>query len=332
MINILAIESSCDDTSAAVISDGLVKSNIIANQDVHRSYGGVVPELASREHLMHIIPVVDQALKTANISKKELSAIAFTKGPGLLGSLIVGVSFAKSMALSLDIPLIDVHHMHAHILAHFAEAPHPAFPFICLTVSGGHTQLVLVEDNDQMKIIGSTIDDAAGEAFDKTGKLLGLDYPAGPIIDRLAKKGKPIFSFTKPKIEGFDFSFSGLKTAILYFLQKEMKNNPLFISENLNDICASVQYTIIDILLSKLVSAAKVYDIKRLAIAGGVSANSGLRAGLTAKGEEEGWETFIPSFEFCTDNAAMIGIAGYYKYLKDNFSDQKVYPMARLPF
>lgn len=332
MINILAIESSCDDTSAAVISDGLVKSNIIANQDVHRSYGGVVPELASREHLMHIIPVVDQALKTANISKKELSAIAFTKGPGLLGSLIVGVSFAKSMALSLDIPLIDVHHMHAHILAHFAEAPHPAFPFICLTVSGGHTQLVLVEDNDQMKIIGSTIDDAAGEAFDKTGKLLGLDYPAGPIIDRLAKKGKPIFSFTKPKIEGFDFSFSGLKTAILYFLQKEMKNNPLFISENLNDICASVQYTIIDILLSKLVSAAKVYDIKRLAIAGGVSANSGLRAGLTAIGEEEGWETFIPSFEFCTDNAAMIGIAGYYKYLKDNFSDQKVYPMARLPF
>ena len=332
MINILAIESSCDDTSAAVISDGLVKSNIIANQDVHRSYGGVVPELASREHLMHIIPVVDQALKTANISKKELSAIAFTKGPGLLGSLIVGVSFAKSMALSLDIPLIDVHHMHAHILAHFAEAPHPAFPFICLTVSGGHTQLVLVEDNDQMKIIGSTIDDAAGEAFDKTGKLLGLDYPAGPIIDRLAKQGKPIFSFTKPKIEGFDFSFSGLKTAILYFLQKEMKNNPLFISENLNDICASVQYTIIDILLSKLVSAAKVYDIKRLAIAGGVSANSGLRAGLTAIGEEEGWETFIPSFEFCTDNAAMIGIAGYYKYLKDNFSDQKVYPMARLPF
>jgi len=332
MINILAIESSCDDTSAAVISDGLVKSNIIANQDVHRSYGGVVPELASREHLMHIIPVVDQALKAANINKKELSAIAFTKGPGLLGSLIVGVSFAKSMALSLDIPLIDVHHMHAHILAHFAEAPHPAFPFICLTVSGGHTQLVLVEDNDQMKIIGSTIDDAAGEAFDKTGKLLGLDYPAGPIIDRLAKKGKPIFSFTKPKIEGFDFSFSGLKTAILYFLQKEMKNNPLFISENLNDICASVQYTIIDILLSKLVSAAKVYDIKRLAIAGGVSANSGLRAGLTAIGEEEGWETFIPSFEFCTDNAAMIGIAGYYKYLKDNFSDQKVYPMARLPF
>jgi len=332
MINILAIESSCDDTSAAVISDGLVKSNIIANQDVHRSYGGVVPELASREHLMHIIPVVDQALKTANINKKELSAIAFTKGPGLLGSLIVGVSFAKSMALSLDIPLIDVHHMHAHILAHFAEAPHPAFPFICLTVSGGHTQLVLVEDNDQMKIIGNTIDDAAGEAFDKTGKLLGLDYPAGPIIDRLAKKGKPIFSFTKPKIEGFDFSFSGLKTAILYFLQKEMKNNPLFISENLNDICASVQYTIIDILLSKLVSAAKVYDIKRLAIAGGVSANSGLRAGLTAIGEEEGWETFIPNFEFCTDNAAMIGIAGYYKYLKDNFSDQKVYPMARLPF
>jgi len=332
MINILAIESSCDDTSAAVISDGLVKSNIIANQDVHRSYGGVVPELASREHLMHIIPVVDQALKAANINKKELSAIAFTKGPGLLGSLIVGVSFAKSMALSLDIPLIDVHHMHAHILAHFAEAPHPAFPFICLTVSGGHTQLVLVEDNDQMKIIGNTIDDAAGEAFDKTGKLLGLDYPAGPIIDRLAKKGKPIFSFTKPKIEGFDFSFSGLKTAILYFLQKEMKNNPLFISENLNDICASVQYTIIDILLSKLVSAAKVYDIKRLAIAGGVSANSGLRAGLTAIGEEEGWETFIPNFEFCTDNAAMIGIAGYYKYLKDNFSDQKVYPMARLPF
>jgi N6-L-threonylcarbamoyladenine synthase len=332
MINILAIESSCDDTSAAVISDGTVKSNIIANQDVHKSYGGVVPELASREHLMHIIPVVDQALSAAQVSKKELSAIAFTKGPGLLGSLIVGVSFAKSMALSLDIPLIDVHHMHAHVLAHFAEKPHPSFPFICLTVSGGHTQLVLVRDFDDMEIIGTTIDDAAGEAFDKTGKILGLDYPAGPIIDKLAKLGNPVYTFSKPRIDKHDFSFSGLKTSILYFLQKEMKQDATFIERNMNDICASVQTTIVDILLSKLHAAAIELNISRVAIAGGVSANSGLRQGLVNMGIKNDWETYIPKFEYCTDNAAMIGVTGYYKYLKGVFSNQEVYPMARLEF
>ena len=274
---ILAIESSCDDTSAAIISDGVVLSNCVANQEAHRIYGGVVPEVASRAHQENIVPVVDLALKKADVTAEQLSAIAFTRGPGLLGSLIVGVSFAKAMALSLGIPMIEVDHMQAHVLAHFAEDPKPKFPFLCLTVSGGHTQIVLVRDFDDMEFIGNTIDDAAGEAFDKTGKILGLDYPAGPIIDRLAKLGQPIFDFPEPRIEGLDFSFSGLKTSILYFLQGKMKENPEFIKENINDICASVQARIVSILLNKLKKAVKQTCIKELAIAGGVYANSGLR-------------------------------------------------------
>ena len=327
---ILAIESSCDDTSAAVLRDGEILSNCVANQEAHRLYGGVVPEVASRAHQLNIIPVVDLAIKEAGIDKSEISAVAFTRGPGLMGSLMVGVSFAKALALSLNIPLIEVHHMRAHVLAHFAEAPKPEFPFLCLTVSGGHTQIVRVESPSQMEVIGKTIDDAAGEAFDKTGKLLGLDYPAGPIIDKLAKEGKPVFDFPEPRISGLNFSFSGLKTSILYFLKKELKTNPDFIAEHLHDICASVQDRIVTILLKRLRKAARQTGIKTVAIAGGVSANSALRAGLEQMGQKEGWKTHIPKFEYCTDNAAMIAVAGYFKFLDGAFSDQSVEPAARL--
>ncbi|MFZ1749242.1 MAG: tRNA (adenosine(37)-N6)-threonylcarbamoyltransferase complex transferase subunit TsaD, partial [Saprospiraceae bacterium] len=312
-ILILAIESSCDDTSAAVIADGIVLSNRTANQEVHSQYGGVVPELASRQHLINIIPVIDVALYEAGVGLKDIHAVAFTKGPGLLGSLIVGVSMAKALAMAMDLPLIEVHHMHAHILAHFAEPPHPPFPFLCLTVSGGHTQIVQVHDHENMEILGSTIDDAAGEAFDKTGKMLGLDYPAGPIIDQLAREGRPIYPFPEPQVKPLDFSFSGLKTSILYFLQKEMAENPDFIKENMADICCSVQTAIVNILIKKLIAASKITGITEIGIAGGVSANSYLRRVLKDEGDKRGWNIYIPHIKYCTDNAAMIGIAGYYK-------------------
>ncbi len=326
---LLAIESSCDDTSAAVLRDGVVLSNCVANQDAHRAYGGVVPEVASRAHQVNIVPVVDLALQKAGVDKSDLSAIAFTRGPGLMGSLIVGVSFAKSLALSLDIPMIEVNHMQAHVLAHFAEPPHPTFPFLCLTVSGGHTQIVRVTAPLEMEIIGHTRDDAAGEAFDKTGKILGLDYPAGPIIDRLAREGTARFSFPEPNIPDLDFSFSGLKTSILYFLKKKRKENPQFIEENLTDICASVQDRIVSILLNKLVLAVERTGITEVAIAGGVSANSALRAGLQQLGKEKAWRTFIPAFQFCTDNAGMIGVTAHFKYLAQEFVSQEVSAVPR---
>jgi N6-L-threonylcarbamoyladenine synthase len=332
MITILAIESSCDDTSASILRDGKILSNCVASQSVHKEYGGVVPEVASRAHQANIVPVVEMAFREAGIDKKELTAIAFTRGPGLMGSLLVGVSFAKGLALSLDIPMIEVNHIQAHILAHFIDAPQPKFPFLCLTVSGGHTQIVLVEDHLSMKILGTTIDDAAGEAFDKTGKLLGLDYPAGPIIDEMAKEGTPVFDFTEPRIANLDFSFSGLKTNILRFLQKNMRQNPNFIKENLADICASVQERIVSILLNKLKQAAKETGVHQIAIAGGVSANSGLRATLEEVGTEKGWEVFIPKFEYCTDNAAMIAMTAYYKYQNKDFVGQNIAPLARYEF
>lgn len=331
-IIILGIESSCDDTAAAVLKDGRILSNVVASQDVHRQYGGVVPEVASRAHQENILPVVDLALKNAGVKKTDLSAVAFTRGPGLIGSLIVGTSFAKALALALGIPLLDVHHMQAHVLAHFAEAPVPNFPFLCLTVSGGHTQIVLVKNHLDMEVLGTTIDDAAGEAFDKTGKLLGLDYPAGPLIDQLAQTGQPVFDFPEPQVPGLNFSFSGLKTSILYFLREKSKAQPGFIEANLADICASVQDRIVSILLKKLRKAARQTGIKEIAIAGGVSANSGLRAGLEKMGEAEGWNTYIPAFEFCTDNAAMIAVTGYFKFLNGDFAGQDVAPTARMEF
>lgn len=326
---ILGIESSCDDTSAAIVRDGEVLSNVVASQEVHREFGGVVPEVASRAHQVNIVPVVDLALRHAEIGRENISAVAFTRGPGLIGSLIVGVTFAKGIALSLQVPMIEVNHMAAHVLAHFAEAPRPAFPFLCLTVSGGHTQIVVVRDYLDMEVIGRTLDDAAGEAFDKTGKLLGLEYPAGPHIDRLAREGEARFEFPEPQIDGLDFSFSGLKTAILYFLKKEIKSNPNFIEENLADIAASVQDRIVSILLNKLLAAVEQTGIREVAVAGGVSANSGLRKALEKTGREKGWKTYIPKFEYCTDNAAMIAITGYYKYLKEVFVDHSVQPVAR---
>lgn len=332
MITILAIESSCDDTSASILRDGKILSNCVASQSIHKEYGGVVPEVASRAHQANIVPVVEMAIRKAGIDKNELTAIAFTRGPGLMGSLLVGVSFAKALALSLDIPMIEVNHIQAHILAHFIDAPQPKFPFLCLTVSGGHTQIVLVENYLSMKILGTTIDDAAGEAFDKTGKLLGLDYPAGPIIDKMAKEGKPVFEFTEPNIANLDFSFSGLKTNILRFLQKNMRLNSNFIAENLADICASVQSRIVSILLNKLEKAAKQTNVHQIAIAGGVSANSGLRKALEEVGTEKGWEVFIPKFEYCTDNAAMIAMTAYYKYLDKDFVGQNIAPLARYEF
>ncbi|MDA0176545.1 N(6)-L-threonylcarbamoyladenine synthase [Mesoflavibacter sp. HG96] len=333
-IYILGIESSCDDTAAAVIQNGKILSNIIASQKIHEEYGGVVPELASRAHQQNIVPVVDQALKKAGITKDQLSAVAFTKGPGLMGSLLVGTSFAKSLAYGLDIPLIDVNHMQAHILAHFIDEEgfdKPPFPFLAMTISGGHTQIVKVTNHFDMEVIGETIDDAVGEAFDKSGKLLGLGYPAGPEIDKRAKLGNPkAFKFSKPKVDGLNFSFSGLKTAILYFIQREVKNNPNFIEENLNDICASIQYTIIGILTDKLKKASKETGIKHIAIGGGVSANSGIRRALKDGESKHGWTTYVPKFEFTTDNAAMIAIVGYLKYLDKDFAAQNVMASARL--
>ncbi|WP_373549441.1 tRNA (adenosine(37)-N6)-threonylcarbamoyltransferase complex transferase subunit TsaD [Haliscomenobacter sp.] len=328
-LTILAIESSCDDTSAAIVRDGQVLSNKTANQEIHQIYGGVVPEAASRAHQINILPVVEMAIRAAGIDKTEIDAVAFTRGPGLIGSLIVGVSFAKGFALSRNLPLIEVNHMMAHVLAHFAEDPKPQFPFLCLTVSGGHTQILIVKDYLDMELIGQTIDDAAGEAFDKTGKMLGLDYPAGPIIDKLAKDGTPRFAFPEPKIPGLDFSFSGLKTSILYFLKKQVAENPAFVQENLVDICASVQARIVSILMNKLRLAAEKTGIKEVALAGGVSANSGLRQALVEEGQQKGWNTYIPRIDYCTDNAAMIGITGYYKFLQGKFVGHEVSPLAR---
>lgn len=328
-LTILAIESSCDDTSAAIVRDGQVLSNKTANQEIHQIYGGVVPEAASRAHQINILPVVETAIQAAGIDKTEIDAVAFTRGPGLIGSLIVGVSFAKGFALSRNLPLIEVNHMMAHVLAHFAEDPKPQFPFLCLTVSGGHTQILIVRDYLDMELIGQTIDDAAGEAFDKTGKMLGLDYPAGPIIDKLAKEGTPRFAFPEPKIPGLNFSFSGLKTSILYFLKKQVAENPAFVQENLADICASVQARIVSILMNKLRMAAEETGIKEVALAGGVSANSGLRQALVEEGQQKGWNTHIPKIEYCTDNAAMIGITGYYKFLQGKFVGHEVSPLAR---
>ena len=334
-IIILGIESSCDDTSAAVLKNNTILSNLIARQQVHEQYGGVIPELASRAHQQNIIPVVDAALKQSGILKEEVDAVAFTRGPGLMGSLIVGTSFAKAFSMAMGIPMIDVNHMVGHVLAHFIEEEGkaaPGFPFLCLTVSGGHTQIVLVRNHLDMEVIGSTIDDAAGEAFDKAAKLLGFPYPGGPLIDKHAKDGDPMrFQFSKPRIEGYDFSFSGLKTSILYSLEKWQKDEPDFISNNLNDLCASIQKTVIDILMHKLIKASKETGIKEIAVAGGVSANSGLRDRLKAEADNQHWKIHIPKFEYCTDNAAMIAITGRYMFEKGIFANQTVVPLARLP-
>lgn len=331
---ILGIESSCDDTAAAVINNDVILSNVVATQKIHEAYGGVVPELASRAHQQNIVPVVHQALQQANIDKKQLSAIAFTRGPGLMGSLLVGTSFSKSFAFGLDIPLLDVNHMQAHILAHFIKAKGqqaPSFPFLALTISGGHTQIVRVSNYFDLQVIGQTIDDAVGEAFDKSAKILGLPYPGGPLIDAHAKKGDPKkFMFPKPKVSPLDFSFSGLKTAVLYFVQKNVANNPNFIEENLEDICASLQHTIVDYLMDKLKNAVKQTGITRVAIGGGVSANSGIRAALQEAEQKYGWHVHIPKFEFCTDNAAMIAMVGALKYKQKYFADNTVTANARM--
>jgi N6-L-threonylcarbamoyladenine synthase len=332
---ILAIESSCDDTAAAILRNDAVLSNIIATQDVHKQYGGVVPELASRAHQQNIIPVVDQALKEAGVSKNELSAIAYTRGPGLLGSLLVGTSFAKSMSMGLDIPLIDVNHMQAHLLAHFIkdEHPNPSFPFLGITVSGGHTQLVLVKDYFDFELIGTTLDDAIGEAFDKCGKILGLGYPAGPIIDKLAKTGNPkAFSFPVPKVPGLNLSYSGFKTNVINFIHKKMQKDADFIEANLNDLCASIQYTLIEIIFQKIEKAVEQYQVSKVVLGGGVSANSGLRFKLESTAIQKGWEVFLPPFAYTTDNAAMIGIVGYLKYQKEDFGSLKESASARLKF
>jgi N6-L-threonylcarbamoyladenine synthase len=335
-IFILAIESSCDDTAAAVLKNNKVLSNIVANQKVHEQYGGVVPELASRAHQQNIVPVIHAALEKANVNKSQLDAIAFTQGPGLMGSLLVGGSFAKSMAMSLNIPLIAVNHMHAHILAHFIEEEGydiPEFPFIALTISGGHTQIVKVNSFFEMEIIGETTDDAVGEAFDKSAKILGLPYPGGPLIDKFAQLGNPdAFQFTKPQISGLNFSFSGLKTQILYFIQNNVKQNANFIEENRNDICASIQNIIIKILMDKLKLTVEQTGITQIAIGGGVSANSGIRNTLKAAEKKYGWKTYIPKFEYTTDNAAMIGIVGYHKFLENKFEDTSVVSKARIVF
>lgn len=329
---ILGIESSCDETSASICADGVILSNVIANQTIHEAYGGVVPELASRVHQQNIVPAVQQSLINAKTDKDGIDAVAFTRGPGLLGSLLVGVSFAKAFALARNLPLIEINHMQAHVLAHFIDEPKPAFPFLCLTVSGGHTQIVLVKDYFDMAVVGQTTDDAAGEALDKTSKILGLPYPGGPLIDKYARLGNAAaYRFPEPQIPGLDFSFSGLKTAILYFIRDNVKLSPNFIQDNMADICASVESRVVTILLNKLKKAAQQYHIKDIALAGGVSANTGLRQGLTQMGEEMGWNTFVPKFEYCTDNAAMIAIAGYYKYLKGEFVGQDIAPLARMP-
>ena len=330
---ILGIESSCDDTSAAVIRGNKILSNIAANQEIHNEYGGVVPELASRAHQQNIIPVVEKAVNKANIQQKDISAIGFTRGPGLLGSLLVGTSFAKSLSMSLNVPLIEVNHLQAHILAHFIEDANimpPNFPFLCLTVSGGHTMIVLVKDYFDMEIIGKTTDDAAGEAFDKIGKIFDLDYPAGPIVDRLAKNGdENSFKFNKPRLENYDYSFSGIKTSVLYFIQKELKKNPDFIKENLENLCASVQKSIVEILMEKLEKAAKDFEIKDVAIAGGVSANSGLREAMKKNEEKLGWNIYIPKFEYTTDNAAMIAMVAQLKYERGEFAELSISATAR---
>jgi N6-L-threonylcarbamoyladenine synthase len=337
-VTILAIESSCDDTAASVLRDGFLLSSAIANQDVHRAYGGVVPELASRAHQQNIIPVVDEAIKKAGIGKEEINAVAFTRGPGLMGALLVGTSFAKGFALARKIPLIDVNHLQGHILVHFIKEEgkvlaQPEFPFLCLLVSGGHTQLVVIRDHLDMHIIGRTIDDAAGEAFDKTGKIMGFEYPGGPLIDKYAKDGNPkAFTFNKPRISGLDYSFSGLKTSFLYYLRDQLAKDPEFINTHRNDLCASIQQTIIEILLDKLRSAANETGIREIALAGGVSANSGLREGLIKEAGLKRWNVYIPEFRFTTDNAAMIAIAGYFKYLKGQFANQSITPMARMDF
>lgn len=333
-VTLLAIESSCDDTSAAIIQNSTILSNIIASQKIHEQYGGVVPELASRAHQKNIVPTVAQAMKKAGITIDEIDGVAFTRGPGLLGSLLVGTSFAKGLTLARNIPLICVNHMNGHVLAHFIDGQYeqkPTFPFICLTVSGGHTQIVIVKDHLEMEVVGSTIDDAAGEAFDKTAKLIGLPYPGGPLIDKYAKLGDADkFHFNKPQIPDFNYSFSGLKTSILYFIQKELKKDQKFVENEMYHICASVQKTIIDILFDKLIKATKQYNINQIAIAGGVSANSGLRERLVEEGKKRNWKTFIPKFEYCTDNAAMIAITGYYHYLHGDFATQDVTADPRL--
>jgi len=336
MITILGIESSCDDTSAAVIRDGVILSNVIAGQVVHERYGGVVPELASRAHQQNIIPVVHDALKQAGITKEEISAVAFTRGPGLLGSLLVGTSFAKGLSSALDIPMIEINHLQAHVLAHFIkedenDTDQPDFPFLCLLVSGGNSQIILVKSHDDMEIVGQTIDDAAGEAFDKCAKVMGLGYPGGPVVDRLAKLGNPDrFTFSKPRIDGYDYSFSGLKTSFLYFLRDELKKDADFIEKNKEDLCASLQKTIIDILMDKLYRAAKELKIKEVAVAGGVSANSGLRSAFEEYSRRYDWKIHIPKFAYTTDNAAMVAISGYYKYLDGEFCDPDVVPYARV--
>ncbi len=330
-IKILAIESSCDETSAAVAVNGKVLNNIVATQSVHENYGGVVPELASRAHQQNIVPVVDKALKNAAISPDELSAVAFTRGPGLMGALLVGTSFAKGLALSLNIPLVEVNHMHAHILAHFIDEPKPAFPFLCLTVSGGHTQIVLVKDHLKMEVVGETQDDAVGEAFDKVAKMMDLGYPGGPQVDILARQGDPHrYQFPESEMKGLSYSFSGIKTAVLYFFRDQLKENPKFIEENKADLAASIQKTLINMLLNKLKKAARQYKIKEVAIAGGVSANSGLRDRLNELAIKEKWNVFIPSFEYCTDNAGMIAMAGHYKFLANEFVDQGVSALPRM--
>jgi N6-L-threonylcarbamoyladenine synthase len=328
---LLAIESSCDDTSAAVMVNGQIRSNVIANQEVHQKYGGVVPELASRAHQQNIVPVVKSALSLANIGKNDLQAVAYTQGPGLLGSLLVGCSFAKSLAMALDIPLIGVDHMQAHVLSHFLENPKPSFPFLCLTVSGGHTQIVLVEEPLKMRVIGQTQDDAVGEAFDKAAKMLGLPYPGGPLIDKYAQQGNPLaFQFGKTQVPHLDFSFSGIKTSILYFLRDQKQKDPDFVEHHLADLCASMQYSLIQMLLDKLEKAATETGIRQVAIAGGVSANSGLRMCLQKLAQERNWEVFIPKFEYCTDNAAMIAMAAHYKYQAGIFENLSSVPNPRL--
>ncbi len=330
-ISILAIESSCDETSASVILNGKVLNNIVATQSVHEKYGGVVPELASRAHQENLIPVILEAISSSGIPKDKFSAVAFTRGPGLMGSLLVGVSFAKAFAYAQKIPLIEVNHMQAHVLAHFIEDPKPSFPFICLTVSGGHTQLVLVKDHLEMEVIGETQDDAVGEAFDKSAKLLGLPYPGGPLIDKYAAQGNPrAFQFPITRMPGLNYSFSGIKTAVLYFLRDQLKVNPQFIEENLPDLCASIQFSLIEMLLIKLKEAVKQYGLKEIAIAGGVSANTGLRNTLKELAAKKGWNLYVPKFEYCTDNAAMIAMAAHYKYQKGEFSSMDVTPLAKM--
>lgn len=329
---ILAIESSCDETSASVIRNGKVLNNIIASQAVHQKYGGVVPELASRAHQQNIVMVVKESMEQSGVLKTDLDAIGFTRGPGLIGSLLVGVSFAKGMALALGIPLIEVNHMQAHVLSHFIKEPSPKFPFLCLTVSGGHTQIVLVRDYLDMEVIGQTQDDAVGEAFDKAAKILEMPYPGGPLIDRCAQSGNAhAYKFPDTSMPGLDFSFSGIKTAFLYFLRDAKKKNPAFVQENLNDICASLQHTLVSMLLSRLEKASDQTGIRQIAIAGGVSANSGLRESLRVLADKRGWNVFIPAFEYCTDNAAMIAMAAHFKYMKKDFSPLDVTPLARMP-